>query len=162
MLLPILPVERFDNQFDWIRLQTSYINIVPVGIRSRDVERFDSAERAEAMPGHARVERVGGETLLAAQQLEAGFWDDEMKVSRFRADRTVAVTAFEFLRRLNFEPHGLAMTTTLIDHRLPALDLALSPRGRSNRSLAHDNLPLLIQNQEISGALLSTAWCFGR
>ncbi|MNC88494.1 hypothetical protein D3C83_43110 [compost metagenome] len=69
------------------------------------------------MPGGARIERVGGQRLAPADQREAIGRHDEVQVSRFAADRAVALGHPDFRRRQHFEPHPPAVTTArVLDH----------------------------------------------
>ena len=59
MGVPILAVKGDDCNFsNRSRLQTAHIDAVTVGMRSRDIERFDPARFTKQMFGNAGVERV--------------------------------------------------------------------------------------------------------
>ena len=66
MLFPVLTVKRLNRHLSWLRLKAIYINTVPIGIRSRYVERLDAASSAEKMLGYASIKGIGNQAFLAA------------------------------------------------------------------------------------------------
>src|SRR6516165_9544252 len=73
-------------------------------VRSRHIESMNAAMAAECVLGGQRVELVGGELVLAAQQLEMFWRDDEMQKTFFGADRAVALGEFSFDQSRAGEP----------------------------------------------------------
>ena len=65
MVLPVLSIERLNNQLFGLRLEATNINVVSVGIGARDVERLYATGLAEPMLSDSGVEGVGGEASLA-------------------------------------------------------------------------------------------------
>ena len=61
-----------------------------VGVRARDVERLDPADRAERVLGDASVETVGRELPCAGEKSKPRGGHDEMKEAALGADRAVA------------------------------------------------------------------------
>src|SRR5262245_53775995 len=114
--LPVLSVERFDDERLRLGIQAPNIHIVAVGIGAGDVERFDAARPAEFVLCNAGVELIRSDVLFALQQFELRLGDNQMKVTGLRAHRAVAVTALDPLGRFDLELHRSAMTTAAIDH----------------------------------------------
>ena len=111
MLLPVPAVERRHvDAPNRAGFKASGIDAVAVRIGARDVKGFDAANRAKQVLRGAGVERIGGEKLRAAQQFEARFGDNEMKVAAFAADRAVALSRLDLGGRFDFELHPAAMT----------------------------------------------------
>jgi hypothetical protein len=117
--LPVLPIERLNNYFFWLRFQTTHVDIKTVGVRTRNVKHLYSANFAEKMFGHARIECVRAELVLALQQFETSSWHDQMQKSGFATDRTIAFFARDRFCRLNLRNDGAAVTTGSVVHPRP-------------------------------------------
>src|ERR1700683_5552268 len=71
-------------------IETAGVDADLVGLRARHIEGVDAAMRAEGMLRYAGEESVGGERLLAREQLEILLCGDEVQDPLLRADRAVA------------------------------------------------------------------------
>jgi len=59
VLLPVFTVEGFNYHFLRLGVKASNIDIITIGIRTRNIERFYAAYLAKPVFGLARVEGVG-------------------------------------------------------------------------------------------------------
>lgn len=91
---------------------------VAVWVGPRDVEWLHAAGGAEGVLGAVRVEGVGGERVVAAQQLELTQRHHEVLVLLLDADAAVAVNHGEGRRRIHFEPDGAAVTPALVVYQV--------------------------------------------
>jgi len=88
----MLPVEGVRPDFCQVDVvEAANVDAEFVRVGSRHVEGMNAAMAAECVLGGQRVELVGGELVLAAQQLKMFRRDDEMQKTFFGADRTVAL-----------------------------------------------------------------------
>jgi hypothetical protein len=117
MVFPVSAVKRFDRQFPGLRLQTSDIDIEAVRIGSRDIESFNAARLTKPVLRHAGIERIRRKVVFAVQQRESGTWHNQMEITRFGADRTVALDTRDSLRRFDPESNRSAMTTAVVKHQ---------------------------------------------
>ena len=86
------PVERIRPDLCQVDVvEAANVDAELVRVRSRHIEGVNAAMAAECVLGGQRVELVGGELVLAAQQLKMFRRDDEMQKTFFGADRTVAL-----------------------------------------------------------------------
>src|SRR6516162_216999 len=86
------PVERIRPDLCQVDVvEAANVDAELVRVRSRHIEGVNAAMAAECVLGGQRVELVGGELVLAAQQLKMFRRDDEMQKNFFGADRTVAL-----------------------------------------------------------------------
>src|SRR5262249_18300331 len=70
--LPVAAVERFRRERGEVDVvEAARVDVDLVGIGARHVERMHAAVPAEGVLGGAGVELVGGEIVLAAEELEA-------------------------------------------------------------------------------------------
>src|SRR5205085_1598842 len=92
-----------------------HVDVDAVGIRTRHIKRFDPTHVAEAMLRDAGVERVLAQAFRALQQAETRGGHDQVQEARHAADRAVALDRVNVRRRVNFETHAAAMTTTAMD-----------------------------------------------
>src|SRR5262245_8853508 len=72
-------------------VEATDIDVDLVRIRARDVERMYPAVAAERVLGHLGVELVGGQIVLAADELEQLPRHDQMQEALLAADRAVAL-----------------------------------------------------------------------
>src|SRR5262249_42826481 len=100
-----------------VPVQTPHVHVDAVRVRPRRVERMNPADPAEPVPGYLRVERVGRERLLPAQQGEPLLGHDQMQKPLLRADGAVALDRFELVHQ-HPEPNRAAVTTTLVGKKL--------------------------------------------
>lgn len=110
MQLPVLTVEFRNADFlDRIRIETSHVNAVAIGVGAGNVERFNTADIAEQMFGNTRVERVGRQTFFALEQSEFRFGNDEVQKAAFAADRAITFGCVDLGRREDFEANPTAV-----------------------------------------------------
>jgi hypothetical protein len=88
-MLPVEGVQPDLCQVDVV--EAANVDAELVGVGSRHIEGVNAAMAAEFVLGGQRVELVGGELVLAAQQLEMFRRDDEMQKTLLGADRAVAL-----------------------------------------------------------------------
>jgi hypothetical protein len=82
------------------------------------------------MLSDAGVERIGCEVFRISQEFKFCLRDDEMQITGFRADRTIAIRALDALRRLDFEANSAAVTTASVNHGSPFPDENRAERAR--------------------------------
>jgi hypothetical protein len=118
MILPMLAVERDNGDFsDGARLQAAHINAVVLRMGSRNIERLDAADLTKEMFGDSGVECIGRKRFLPLEEPKPRPWNDEMKKTRFTADRAIAFDRFYVRFRLNLESYPAAMASTaVLDH----------------------------------------------
>ena len=68
--LPVLPIEFFDADGLRTIIQTVDIYINAIRIGPRCIEGLDTADFAEGVFGHARVECIDGQKFLSSKQSE--------------------------------------------------------------------------------------------
>src|SRR6185436_19320914 len=111
----LLPVPAVDpahaRDLESSLVQAAHVDAVAVRVRARHVEGLDAAVRAEEVPRDFRVELVVGQRILAGEQPEILFLDEQVLVPRACAHRAVAIAHLECLRRLDLEAHAPAMAT---------------------------------------------------
>src|SRR2546428_1748218 len=91
-LLPMLAVEGVGTDVCQVdAVEAADFDAELVGIRARHVEGVNAAMPAEGVLGGSRVELVGRELVLAAQQLEPFRRHDEMQKAFLGADRAIAL-----------------------------------------------------------------------
>ncbi len=88
---PVLTVKIPDGYIlDMPGIQAVNIYAEPIGVRARYIEGLDAAMSAEQMFCGAGVEAVGGQAILALQQVKVLLADDQMKKTGHPADRAIA------------------------------------------------------------------------
>ena len=89
--LPISPVEspRFDCG-EINAIQTTNVHVDLVRVRSRNIERVNTAIFAESMLRQFRVKFIGGEIIPATQQFKSVARNDQVQETLLRTYRTIA------------------------------------------------------------------------
>ena len=116
VLFPALDIERLNSPFSGFRLQASNVDIIPVGLRSRDIERLDPAGRAEVMVGYASIERVGSYILATVQEIEVRFRGTQVEKFQPRTNRALVVTALYFSGASTSKHTSPTMTAAHVNH----------------------------------------------
>lgn len=109
MLLPILAIERLQHHLWWEGFQTAQVNAESIGVGTGDVKRFHATLLAESVLGHASIESIGGDGVLALQQPEAGLGHDNMLKSQF-----IAHGAITFLHSNRIWQHAFGFYCTAV------------------------------------------------
>lgn len=116
VVLPVAAIKRDDphggRRFD----KTSHVDIDPVGIRARGVERLDATGATERMLRNSGIERVSRYLIGPTQEVKRRLRQDQVKKATHRANRTVAVLNFKRFCGVHFERYRAAVTTTMVDH----------------------------------------------
>lgn len=127
MPFPILTVEQLDHQLLGRRFEAADVDVVAVGVRARNVEGFDATGLAKLVLCNFSVEGISGEVIFPLQQPKPGLRHNQVQVTGFSTDGTVAVPTLDSLWGLDFEPNCATMTTAAIDHGIfPELWLSLA------------------------------------
>lgn len=92
-------------------IQATEIHTNAVRMRSRSVKALDAASLAEKMFGLPGPEAIRRQSFIAPEKKEVFFRNDQMEITRFRADRAVAVEQRRLFGNLSLEADGAAMTT---------------------------------------------------
>src|SRR5262245_2978909 len=88
----MLSVERLRREPGQINIvEATDIDVDLVRVRARHVERMNAAVPAERVLRRFGIELVGGQIVLAADELEAFRRDDQVQNSLLGADRTIAI-----------------------------------------------------------------------
>ncbi len=117
MFLPVLAVERLDDNLLGRLIETANVDVDAIRVRSWDIERLDAARAAEIVLGDTRIERIDAQPIFAGNQLEARFRDDQVQIARFPTDRAVAVLADDRRWCFHFEADGAAVAASRMNHR---------------------------------------------
>src|SRR5580698_3192754 len=130
---PIAAVKRlYGNGFNGVAVDAAHVDADAVRMRAGNVEGFYSACGAEKMLRDMRVEGIRGERFAAADQFESIGGYDQMQISVFAANRTIAVRHFQLRRRDHLEADSTAMTAAgVCGHVLSAY----APAPRDRRSM---------------------------
>ena len=118
MGLPIPAVEGgHRNFFDCSRFQAAHVNTVTVGMRSRNIERFDATGFTKHVLRDTGVEGISGNRFRTLDKREPRLRHDQMKKPALSTDRTIAFDRFDRSRCFNLEPDPAAMAATAVfDH----------------------------------------------
>ena len=130
---PFAAIERLHrHRFDGVAVDAAHVDADPIRMRTRNVEGFHAADRAEEVLGDVGIERVGRQRIAAADQLEAVRRHDEVQIPELAADGAIAVRDLEVGRRDDLETNAAAMTTTGVGRhsRDRASACVLAPPGR--------------------------------
>src|SRR6516165_6273184 len=113
------PVERIRPDLCQVDVvEAANVDAELVRVRSRHIEGVNAAMAAECVLGGQRVELVGGELVLAAQQLKMFRRDDEMQKTFFGADRTVAL---DDVRQVGGDGVSATLSPPIITPRAPCV-----------------------------------------
>src|SRR6185437_8425127 len=108
--LPVLPVELRELQRrPRRRIEAAGVQRPAVRVGARPVEALHAANPTEQMLRDAGVERVGGQRLASARELEAGCGHDHVDEAGHGADRAGAGLRLDLVGKLGAEPYGAAM-----------------------------------------------------
>ena len=119
MIFPVAPVECINShRIDASGIQTSNIDTVAVRIRARNIERLDATTAAEEMLGNSRVELIGGNVILTADEREIIFSYNQMQVSAHTANTAIALIDLENSWCLDFEFDAAAVTAACVNSHL--------------------------------------------
>src|SRR3954453_7380702 len=89
---PVFSVERRRRELGNVDIvETAGVDVDLAGVRARHVEGMNAAMLAERVLRRLCVEFVGGEVVLAADELEALRRDDQVQNSLLDADRAIAI-----------------------------------------------------------------------
>jgi hypothetical protein len=119
VFFPIASVEVGDPYVgDGLGLQTTGVDTDPVGVRTRHVERLDTAGLTKVVLGDTGVEGVGGEVFFSADNSEFRSRYDQVEIGGHGADGAVAEPDLDLRGSFNLEPNFAAMTTAAVGDQL--------------------------------------------
>ncbi len=79
IILPVLPIEIFDANRLWLRVEAANVNTVTVGVGSWRIKHLDATMLTKGMLGHTRIEGISCEGLASKQfKLRLGY--DQVKI----------------------------------------------------------------------------------
>jgi hypothetical protein len=134
VLFPFTSVERPDGHVsDRPGIQAAHVDVVSVGVGSGNVERLYTAVSAEKMLCNSGVEAISRKAIFPFQKSESGSWYGQPEVTRFTADRAIALGYENVLGRTEREAHASTMTSPGMRDHLISPDLSKGC-GRSRRN----------------------------
>ena len=83
-------------------------------MRTRPVEGFDATMAAKIMLSNSRIERIGLNSVLAAEQLKLVVADYHVQESAHVANAAIALRRHDLRRSFKFESNFAAVTTALV------------------------------------------------
>jgi hypothetical protein len=118
---PILTVDWIDlHRLHRSGVEATRVHVVAIGMGAGNIKRFHATVGAEQVSRGTRIEGVGGERFLALEQLEAGRAHNEPQITRFAANRAVALRHGDVRWRQHLVAHAPAMTSaSVLDERCP-------------------------------------------
>ncbi len=113
------PVERLNiHPRITASIDASRVDTVAIGVRSRNIKRFYTAAGTKQMASGLCIERVAGQSVLAAGERKIVGVHYQMQIPAFRTDTAIAINDSNVRRRPEFESDGPAMTTAMVDNFL--------------------------------------------
>ena len=83
ILFPVLAIELADSlRYDRALIEAIDVNANAIGMRTWHVERLDTTMAAEEVFGHAGIERIGLNIVLAIDEFEITAGHNQMQVIR--------------------------------------------------------------------------------
>lgn len=120
ILLPVLAVKRcLCGPSDSAFVKATCVDADAVRMRPWNIERLDTAVPAKIMLRSFGIECIRRELVFSANQTKVFFFDDQMQVTRHRAQAAITITQIEFRWRNNFESNPTAMTSAFVNRHLP-------------------------------------------